>query len=111
AADLESEAGRSKKRKELGDAVDAYGRVKAHIADGTYKPRNYGDAVAVEAKRRLHIGMFENASLWQAATAQVVVRDNPFQAYAIAAWRAEGIIDAAAANILGGLLRGALTIG
>ncbi|HEX3762053.1 MAG TPA: DUF4157 domain-containing protein [Kofleriaceae bacterium] len=111
AADLDSPKGRSNKRHELNQAIAAYAKVKANIADGTYKPQNYGEEVVVEAKRRLHIGVFEHSSLWQQATRQVTVRDNPFQAYTIAMWRVENLIDDAVSNLLTGLLRGALTLG
>ncbi|HEY2383486.1 MAG TPA: DUF4157 domain-containing protein [Terriglobia bacterium] len=111
AAELDSPKGRADKREELQKAIDAYGKVKANIADGSYKPENYGEAVVVEAKTRLKIGLFEYTSLWQQATRQVVVRDNPFQAYTIAMWRVTDIIDTAVANLLMGFLRGALLIG
>jgi hypothetical protein len=111
AAQLDTPQGRDDKREEIKKAIDAYARVKANIADGTYKPENYGDAVVVEAKKRLKIGFFENASLWQQATRQVVVRDNPFQAYTVAMWRVENIIDKAVSNLLKGFGRGALLIG
>jgi len=109
--ELRGPKGREDKRDELKDAIDAYAEVKANIADGTYKPENYGEAVVVEAKKRLKIGLFEYTSLWQQATRQVVVRDNPFQAYTIAMWRVENIIDKAVSNLLMGFLRGALLIG
>jgi hypothetical protein len=111
AKELNSPQGRDKKRDELKKAVDAYQEVKDNIASGKYKPQNYGDAVAVEAKRRLHIGVFEYTSLWQQATRQVVVRDNPFQAYTIAMWHVENIIDQAVSDLLMGLLRGVLMLG
>jgi hypothetical protein len=111
AAQLDTPQGRDDKREEIKKAVDAYAQVKANIADGTYKPENYGEAVVVEAKKRLKIGLFEHASLWQQATRQAVVRDNPFQAYTIAMWRVEDIIDNAVSNLLMGFLRGGLLIG
>ncbi|OLT00516.1 hypothetical protein BJF90_34980 [Pseudonocardia sp. CNS-004] len=111
AAQLDTPQGRDDKREEIKKAVDAYAQVKANIADGTYKPENYGEAVKVEAKKRLKIGLFEYASLWQQATRQVVVRDNPFQAYTIAMWRVENIIDEAVSDLLTGFLRGGLLIG
>lgn len=111
AAQLDTPQGRNDKREAIRKAVDAYTRVKANIADGTYKPENYGEDVVVEAKKRLKIGLFEYASLWQQATRQVVVRDNPFQAYTIAMWRVENIIDKAVSDLLKGLLRGALLVG
>jgi hypothetical protein len=111
ASQLDSPKGRDEKRSELKKAVDAYALVRANIANGTYKPQNYGEEVVIEAKRRLNIGRFEYASLWQQATRQVVVRDNPFEAYAIAVWRVENIIDQAVSELLMGLLRGALLVG
>ena len=111
AAQLDTPQGRDDKREEIKKAVNAYAQVKANIADGTYKPENYGEAVVVEAKNRLKIGLFEYTSLWQQATRQVVVRDNPFQAYTIAMWRVENTIDKAVSNLLTGFLRGALLIG
>ena len=111
AAQLDTPQGRHEKREEIKKAVDAYAKVKANIADGTYKPENYGEAVVVEAKKRLKIGLFEYTSLWQQATRQVVVRDNPFQAYTIAMWRVENIVDKAVSDLLTGFLRGGLLIG
>jgi hypothetical protein len=111
ADDFDTPQAREDKKDELFKARGAYQRVKSNIADGTYEPKNYGEDVVVEAKKRLGIGVFENSTLWQQATRQVTVRDNPFQAYVIAMWRVENIIDDAVADLLKGLLRGALTIG
>ena len=111
AAQLDTPRGRHDKREEIKKAVAAYAQVKANIADGTYKPENYGEAVVVEAKKRLRIGLFEYTTLWQQATRQVVVRDNPFGAYTIAMWHVENIIDKAVSDLLTGFLRGTLMIG
>ncbi len=111
ADELESPAGRSKKKSELADAIEAFARVKSNIVDGTYSPHSYGEDVVVEAKHRLGIGVFEYSSLWQQATRQVVVRENPFQAYAIAVWRVEHIVDQIASSLVGMFLKGLLTVG
>jgi hypothetical protein len=111
AAELDTPKGRKAKRDELKKAIDAYAKVKANIADGTYKPKNYGEQVVVEAKKRLKIGVFEYTTLWQQATRQVTVKDNPFQAYTISVWRVVNIVDEAVSNLLLGFLRGALMIG
>ncbi len=111
AAKLESPWGRLEKLIELNKAIEAYSKVRENIADGTYKPENYGEDVVVEAKHRLGIGVFEYTTLWQQATRQVTVRENPFQAYTIAMWRVTNIIDNAIWELVKGFFRAALTIG
>ncbi|HEY4244682.1 MAG TPA: DUF4157 domain-containing protein [Kofleriaceae bacterium] len=110
ADELETPSGADDKRESIQDALDVYTDVREKIADGTYAPTGFGEAIVVEAKQRLGIGVFEGSTLLQQASRIDVVAENPFEAWAIARWRVIEIIDDAAWSLISGFLRGALTL-
>lgn len=94
AARLEDPESREDRRGELREAVEGYDQVVADLRAGEYAPWHLGPEIAAEARRRLGIGEYAEATtVGDALARRAVAGANPFARWAIERWQYIETID------------------